>query len=145
MQGPVGWRCVDCGRPPRDPLTVLSWPQLAFGLSVAFGAGTIAGLVGLRLGFLLSLCIGPFIGGLIGEAVMRATGYKRGWPVRALVLGGIVGGLIIAVGVEHLVFFGWFPTDEADLQVLTSVFVGNVFGGIVYIAAASFGALARLR
>ena len=44
MLGPVGMRCT--------------------GAAVALGAGTVAGFVGLQLGFLLSICISPFIGGL---------------------------------------------------------------------------------
>jgi hypothetical protein len=145
MQGPVGWRCIDCGRAPRDPLTSFAPSELAIGLAVAFGAGTIAGLVGLRLGFLLSICIGPFVGGLIGEAVMRATGYKRGRGVRALVLGGIVGGLLIAVAVEHLVLTAPLPAEMMGMDVMATVMATSALSGIVYVAAATFGAFARLR
>ena len=53
--------------------------------TAALGAGTIGGFVGLQIGFIFALCLGPFIGGLIGEAVLRATGYKRGpWMIRCV-------------------------------------------------------------
>jgi hypothetical protein len=88
MMGPVGMRCRDCGTPPRNPLTVFTPAEFGAGAAAALGAGTLAGYVGLQVGFLLSLCIGPIIGGLIAEATMRATGYKRGPLMYALVVGG---------------------------------------------------------
>lgn len=145
MQGPVGWRCKECGRPPRDPLTILTSRQLALGLVVALGAGTLAGLAGMRVGFFLSLCIGPVIGAFIGEGVLRATGYKRGiWPL-ALVLLGIVGGVLIAAGVNVLTYVGGLPAEVAGAGLATSLIMTDLTSAIVYVAAASIGAYARLR
>jgi hypothetical protein len=145
MQGPVGWRCRECGKPPRDLLTILSRRQLALGLAVALGAGTVAGLAGMRVGFFLSLCIGPVIGAFIGEAVMRATGYKRGiWPL-SLVLVGIIGGVLIAAAVNYVTYIGGMPAEIVGAGFATSLILTDLSSAIVYVAAASIGAYARLR
>lgn len=142
LQGPVGLRCRECGTPPRDPLTAFAPAELGAGVAAALGAGTLAGLVGLQIGFFFSLCIGPIIGGLIGEAVLRATGYKRGPVIRLLVVGGIVGGVLLAGLIQYTVLFrevgGGFLGLEGYLTAVS-------LGAIVYILAALFGAFARLR
>jgi hypothetical protein len=146
MDGPVGLRCRDCGKPGPDPLTRLSPSQLAAGVAVGLGAGTIAGFLGLQMGFLLSLCAGPFIGGLIGEGVIRATGYKRGPVVRILVVVGIVGGLLLAAFLHVSLLVGQAGAPgasaiEAGLGMAT-FYVGS---SVLYLAAALFGAFTRLR
>jgi hypothetical protein len=144
MQGPVGWRCKECGKPPRDLLTILTPRQLALGLVVALGAGTLAALAGMRVGFFLSLCIGPVIGAFIAEGVMRATGYKRGiWPL-ALVLLGIMGGVLIAAGVNYMTYTSGVPAEVAESGFATSLIMTDLTSAIVYVAAASIGAYARL-
>jgi hypothetical protein len=101
--------------------------------------------VGLRVGFLLSLCIGPVIGAFIGEGVMRATGYKRGlWPL-ALVLLGIVGGVVIAAAVNYLTFATGLPPEALGQGIMASLIIGDLTSALVYVAAASIGAYARLR
>ncbi len=143
MQGPVGLRCRECGKPGHDPLATLSTAQLAAGTAVALGAGTLAGFVGLRLGFLLSICIGPFVGGLIGEGVMRATGYKRGPIIRLLVAGGIVAGLLLAATVDFAVIL---PVGAGAVEAgLGGYLVVALTSGVIYVAAALIGAFARLR
>ena len=141
MQGPVGMRCRACGTPPRDPLTTLGPAQLGAGIAAALGAGTLAGLVGLQIGFFFSLCVGPIIGGLIGEAVLRATGYKRGPVMRLLVVGGIVGGVLLAGVIQYAVQF----RDVGAYIGLDGYVTAVSLGAIVYILAALFGAFARLR
>jgi len=140
MQGPVGLRCRACGKPPRDPLTSLTPTQLAAGIGVALGAGTLGGLVGLQTGFFLSLCAGPFIGGMISEATLRATGYKRGPAMRLLVIGGIVGGLVLAA-VIRVASFGPIGNVDAVAAYVSVVALSSV----VYLVAATFGGLTRLR
>jgi hypothetical protein len=140
MQGPVGLRCRACGKPPRDPLTTLTPAQLGAGIGVALAAGTLGGLVGLQTGFFLSLCAGPFIGGMITEATLRATGYKRGPLMRLLVVGGIVGGVLVAA-IIRVGSFGPIGSVDTVWAYLSVVAVSSV----VYVLAATFGGLARLR
>ena len=141
MQGPVGLRCRVCGTPPRNPLTNLTPRQLGAGIAVALGAGTLGGFVGLQTGFFLSLCIGPLIGGLITETVLRATGYKRGRRMQLLVVGGIVGGLVLA----SLIQVGVFTTSIAKDLPLTAYVTAVLISSAVYLIAAIVGGLARLR
>jgi hypothetical protein len=142
LQGPVGLRCRECGTPPRDPLTAFAPAELGAGAAAAIGGGTLAGLAGLQIGFFFSLCIGPIIGGLIAEGVLRATGYKRGPVMRLLVLAGIVGGVVLAGLIQYMLLLrqmgGAFLALDAYLTSVT-------LGAIVYILAALFGAFARLR
>ena len=143
MQGPVGMRCKVCGTPPRSPLHSLTAGQFAAGAAVALGAGTIAGFIGLQLGFLLSICIGPFVGGLIGEATMRATGYKRGPLMLLLVGGGIVAGVFVAGAIQFFALPGM--AEAAAFGGLGSYLTVTAFSATLYVAAAMFGAYLRLR
>ena len=146
MQGPVGLRCRDCGRPGPDPLTRLSPAQLAAGMAVGLGGGTVAGYLGLQMGFLLSLCAGPFVGALIGEGVMRATGYKRGTLVRALIVGGIVGGLLLAALLQSAFLWGAFGLGSSiGMQAVGTFVVITAGSGLLYVIAALFGAFTRIR
>ena len=143
MQGPVGMRCKVCGTPPRSPLHTLTPAQFGAGTAVSLGAGTVAGFVGLQLGFLFAICIGPIIGGLLGEAVMRATGYKRGPLMWLLVGAGIVLGVLVA-GVLQFVLL----PDVAAVAAgggLGRYLTVTAVSATVYIAAAMVGAFARIR
>jgi ABC-type amino acid transport system permease subunit len=88
MQGPVGFRCRDCGKPVNDPLTSMKPHQVALGSLVSIGASVLGGLIGLQLGF-LAIFVGFFAGGLTADLVMRVTGYKRGPVMATILLGGI--------------------------------------------------------
>jgi hypothetical protein len=144
MQGPVGMRCKTCGKPKRDPLTMMTPQQLALGSLVAIGAGTVGGFIGIQMGFFFALCLGPFAGGFISEAVQRVTGYKRGARMKALVLGGILLGVLIAAGIYVQMYFGAYATNEqaVGMEVLYRTVLT---GASVYVIAAMIGAYSRLR
>lgn len=144
MQGPVGMRCKSCGKPPRDPLTMMTPQQLGLGAAVAIGAGTIGGFIGIQMGFFLALCLGPFAGGFISEALQRVTGYKRGRRMKALVLGGIVAGVLIAAAIYVQMYYGAYVggEDAVGMEVLYSTVLA---GAVVYVVAAMIGAYSRLR
>jgi hypothetical protein len=143
MMGPVGLRCRDCGTPPRNPLTMFTPAQFGAGTAAALGAGSIAGFFGLQAGFFLSLCIGPFIGGLIAEATLRATGYKRG-PLMYLIVGtGIIGGLLVGGLIRYALYVGDY--GGASSSALGFYIATIASGGFVYVIAALVGAVARIR
>jgi hypothetical protein len=143
MMGPVGLRCRDCGKPPRDPLTSVDAGQLFAGVAAALGAGTIGGFIGMQIGF-LAFFIGVPIGALIGEAILRATGYKRGPVMIGLAVGGIVGGVLLAGIIDYALFIGNLGV-EGGLLPLDQWLMASAQGAIVYIVAALIGALARIR
>ena len=110
MQGPVGMRCKDCGKPVRDAFTSLTAKQIATVLALAALGGLIVGFLGLQFGFLM-LIAGFFAGGLIVQVTDQAVGMKRGRRMMALVLGGILVGSL-AGGLLSL----WFSL--ADLAAM---------------------------
>jgi hypothetical protein len=142
MMGPVGLRCRECGKPPRDALTMLTPTQVWTGAAAGLGAGTIGGFVGLQIGF-FALFIGPFIGGLIGEAVMRATGYKRGPWMLLLVGCGVVGGALVGGAIQYALLVGQF--GGAEILTLDQWIRLNATNGLLYLIAALFGAVTRVR
>lgn len=144
MQGPVGMRCKSCGKPKRDPLTMMTPQQLGLGALVAVGAGTVGGFIGIQMGFFFALCLGPFAGGFISEAVQRVTGYKRGARMKALVLGGILVGVLIAAGIYVQMYFGSYVANE-EAPGMDVLYTTVLAGALVYVVAAMIGAYSRLR
>jgi len=76
---PVGMKCPACGTAPVPRIYRVGPGALAVAVAVAAALGTLAGafLFVWRLGF-FAVFLGPFVGGLIGEAASRAAGWKRG-------------------------------------------------------------------
>jgi len=79
VETPVGMKCPDCGRLPLPAVYRMNPIAIAVVVTVAAGLGALAGafLFIWRLG-ILAIFLGPFVGGLIGEAASRAAGWKRG-------------------------------------------------------------------
>ncbi len=100
MQGPVGFRCRDCGRPVRDPMGSFTPAQLLGGFAVSGGGGLLAAAISARFG-LFALFIAFFAGGIIAQAITRVTGYKIGPAMDALVYGGIIAGAVVAFGIMN--------------------------------------------
>lgn len=147
MQGPVGFRCRDCGKPVYDPLTSFRPEQLVLGSLVSLGASTLGGVIGLQIGFFV-IFVGFLAGGLISDLVMRVTGYKRGPVMAAILLGGIGLGAVIALGLAYGVTIAQYaqyaegePVDYPFLAYL----VATAPWAIAYAGAAMAGAWGRLR
>ena len=100
MQGPVGFRCRDCGKPVRDPMSTLTPAQLLGGLAASFGGGLLAAFIAARFGF-FALFVAFFAGGLIVQGITQITGYKMGPVMDAVVYGGIVAGAVVAFGLAN--------------------------------------------
>jgi hypothetical protein len=99
MQGPVGFRCKECGKLKHDPMTSFTPTQLLLGGLMAIAGGAVVAFIGEQLGF-FTIIIGFFGGGLIADIVMRFTGYKRGPVMVTLLLGGIALGTLLGVAGE---------------------------------------------
>lgn len=100
VQTPVGYRCRECTRAHDDKFFNSSQNDyvLIFALCFLLTAG--AGAIAQSINFIFILLIAGFpVGGLIGEAALRATKRRRGRAsgkiaAAGAVSGGIVGGMI---------------------------------------------------
>jgi hypothetical protein len=145
MQGPVGFRCRECGTPAFDPLTSFTARQIVLGALVSLVAGSFAGLVASRVGF-FGVFIAFFAGGMIAEAVTRVTGYKRGPVMWAIVFGGIVVGTAVAFAVDYAFLYAEFATyAEEEGWSLTSMLLDSAVWALIAAGAACVGAYSRLR
>ena len=142
MQGPVGFRCRECGRPARDPLTSMRPSQVAIGVAISSLGGLVVGVVGSQLGF-LGLLIAWFGGGVIADAVMRFVGFKRGPTMLAILFGGILVGTAVAFLGEAVAFTSSLgPSDGAVLAAY--VYARGPWAALTA-GVACFGAWSRLR
>jgi hypothetical protein len=142
MQGPVGFRCRECGRPAIDPLTSMRPAQLATSLGIAVLGGVIIGLFSGRIG-IFGLILAWFAGGVIADAVIRFVGFKRGPKMVAALFGGmLVGAAAIFVG-EAFALAGQFGTDGGAF-VMSYVFSQGPSAALAA-GIACFGAWSRFR
>lgn len=146
MQGPVGFRCKQCGTLANDPLTKIAPTHAVLGTAVAFGGGVVIGLITGGLGW-FTIFISFFAGGVISEAVIRVTGYKRGPLMLAIVFGGILAGAIVGIGVSTFMLFNQLAglPDEGFTVSLVNVLFGQLPWLFVSVGAACAGAYTRLR
>ncbi len=90
---PVGTRCRECARPRLVPTYHVPWLFLLRGLGAAVGAGAVAGVVLaflVQAFFLLGFLAAAAAGFVVSEAVSLATNRKRGLPLQAVVVVGVV-------------------------------------------------------
>ena len=142
MQGPVGFRCRQCGRPARDPLTSMRPAQLAIAAAVAVSGGLVTGLVTSRIGF-FGLLLAWFAGGLIADAIIRFVGYKRGPRMAATLFGGIVAGAAVALGIEVAVAASSFGPDAGTF--VAAYLIDQGLWAALAAGITCFGAWSRLR
>jgi hypothetical protein len=150
MQGPVGLRCKQCGKPAFDPLTSFTPLQVILGVGAALGSGLVAGYLAGRIGF-FSVLVGYFAGGIIAEIVSRVTGYKRGPVMLGIVLGGIVVGVLAGAVAAFLVDYGAVygavsdDPEAASYFPFQSIVIDTATWALVAAGAACVGAWQRLR
>lgn len=145
MQGPVGFRCKNCGTLANDPLRTISPVQALLGVAVSFGLGLVAAFIAGRIGF-FSIIVSFIAGGFIAEAVTRAIGWKRGMAILVILLGGIIAGHAAGFGIDYLVTWSSLaslPIEEGGLPA--SFFLTNVMWAVVSAGACCVGAYTRLR
>jgi hypothetical protein len=140
MQGPVGFRCRQCGRPARDPLTSMRPSQLAIGLAISVAGGLVVGLLSSNLG-IFGLILAWFAGGVIADAILRFVGIKRGPIMAGTLVGGIVAGAAIAFGIEVAAFLDMFGGPGLIAQILGE----QALLSILAAGIACFGAWSRLQ
>ena len=141
MQGPVGFRCRECGRPARDPLTSVRPSQLAIGLGISVLGGIAVGLISGRIG-LFGLLIAWFVGGVVADSVIRFIGFKRGPRMMAALFGGILMGAALTFVGEAMTFAGSIGPDAGF--VLAYVYSQGPWAALAA-GIACFGAWSRFR
>jgi len=114
VQGPVGFRCRQCGLVKNATLSSFTPQQLVLGIGAAFGGGAILGFLGGQVGF-YSIFIAFFGGGLIAEAMVRVTGLKRGPIMRVMLYGGLLAGFALGAGLQVAMFMGSFVPEGTEL------------------------------
>jgi hypothetical protein len=146
MQGPVGSRCKQCGKLAFDPLTSFTPVQLMLGIGSALIGGLIGGFIAARIGF-FAIFVGYFAGAIIADVVARATGYKHGPVMAAIVLGGIVVGTLIGAAAGFWVEYGTIveAAGREEGFPLQSLIVDALTWSLVATGAACVGAWSKLR
>jgi hypothetical protein len=115
VQGPVGFRCRQCGLVKNASVRDFSPRQLALGLGVTFGGGALLGYLGGQIGF-YSIFVSFFAGSFIAEGAVRFTGMKRGPIMRTLVYGGLLAGFALGAALQITTFMNAIP-PEVDLPL----------------------------
>lgn len=141
IRTPVGLRCPKCARRGRSPLYVLAPQDYLFVAAVALAASLVAGALITQAGFFFTLFLSIPAGGLIAEAVTRAT-RKRGRAVQ------IITGVAIALGAYagpllwRMLASGSLALPANPILVMASLL--NL-GSLLYAVLAIGAAVARLR
>jgi hypothetical protein len=122
VQGPVGFRCRQCGLVKNASISSFTPRQLALGIGVSFGGGAILGYLGGQVGF-YSIFISFFAGAFIAEGAVRFTGLKRGPIMRTIVYGGLLAGFALGAAFQITTFINAIPpeaglTAESWLQTM---------------------------
>ena len=110
VQGPVGFRCRQCGLVKNSSVSDFSPRQLALGIGVTFGGGAILGYFGGQIGF-FSIFLSFFAGSFIAEGAVRFTGMKRGPVMRTIVYGGLLAGFLLGAAIQVTTFMNSVPID----------------------------------
>ncbi|MBC8136627.1 MAG: hypothetical protein H8F28_12125 [Fibrella sp.] len=91
VPGPVGFLCKNCANLGASPLFQIRPERFALAIIAGIVSGGIAGILLQHIGFYIFFTA-PIIGGILGEIVLRAVGYKRGVKVEWITGGSIVAG-----------------------------------------------------
>lgn len=149
MQGPVGFRCRECGKPAFDPMTSFTPAQLAGGAAVAAIGGGLVAVIAPMIGF-FSLFLSFIAGGFIAQAVTNVTGYKMGPVMAGVVYGGIVVGALLAFGLQEGRLLGLLLQYGVDAGGQDGPSLGSILGqafawAAVGAAATCAGAWSKMR
>jgi len=144
VQGPVGFRCRQCGLVKSATISSFTPQQLALGLGLPIGGGAILGYLGGQVGF-YSIFIAFFAGAFLAEAFVRFVGMKRGPIVRAMLYGGLAVGFVAGAALEIATFAGSY-VGEGEGQVPLSVWLQTVVPyAAIGLGATIAGAYSRVR
>jgi hypothetical protein len=141
IRTPVGLRCPKCARLNRSPLYVLAPQDYLIITAVALAASLVAGALITQAGLFFTLFLSIPAGGLIAEAVLRAT-RKRGRAVQVITAACIVLGAYAGPLLLRMLAAGRLGLPGNALVVMASLL--NL-SSILYAVLAVGAAVARLR
>lgn len=146
MQGPVGLRCKDCGKPVRDAFTSMTAQQMLLAIGLPLGAGLVVGYLAMQFGW-FALVLAFFAGRFIVDVLDRTNGIKRGPRMVAMVVGGLLVGTLAGGGLGVWMVWQEMVVAMAGEETLPfEVFIGPMLPQVLIAAGASVaGAIAHLR
>ncbi len=148
MQGPVGLRCADCGKPAFDPLTSLTTGQAVGAFLIALIGGLVVSMIAPRIGF-FGLILAYLGGGFTADMTMRSIGFKAGPMIAGLVIGGIAVGALAAFGLGYGSVLSAVMASSDPAASLAAVFgpllLPGLGWGALYGAVVAAGAWQKLR
>ena len=143
VQGPVGFRCRQCGLVKSASLSSFSAQQLALGLTASVGGAALLGFIGGQIG-IFSIFIAFIGGGFIAETFVRMVGPKRGPIMRALLYGGMLAGFLLGATLQTVWFLGSVGGGEEAFPIGLWLQAMAPFL-LISIGAAFAGAYSRVR
>jgi hypothetical protein len=142
VQGPVGFRCRQCGLAKSATLSSFSPQQIALGLGASLGGGAILGYLGGQLGF-YSIFLAFFAGAFVAEGFVRVVGLKRGPLPRAMLYGGLALGFAVGAILQITTFLNALPAEvDLPLEYWLQTMLPYIAIGL---GAAIAGAYSRVR
>jgi hypothetical protein len=144
VQGPVGFRCRQCGLVKSATISSFTPRQLALGLAIPIGGGAILGYLGGQVGF-YAIFIAFFAGAFLAEGFVRFVGMKRGPIVRAMLYGGLALGFLAGAILEIATFAGAY-VGEGEGPLPLSLWLQTVLPyALIGLGATIAGAYSRVR
>jgi hypothetical protein len=142
VQGPVGFRCRQCGLVKSATISSFTPQQLVLGLGASVGGGALVGYLGGQIGF-YSIFLSFFAGAFIAEAFVRFAGLKRGPIVRTMLYGGLAAGFALGAAAQIVTFMGAIPAEgEVPMQIWLQTMLPYIAIGL---GATLAGAYSRVR
>jgi hypothetical protein len=135
VPGPVGMRCRDCAAVRSSVLYQVHPARFALAAVTGLAAATVVGFVlDWATGFFIYifLFVGPIVGRVMGDIILRTTGNKRGLKLE--ILAGVV--VVLGAVLSELISGNW------------RYLFRNIAEGVVYCVAVgitAYAAVARIR
>ena len=135
IRTPVGYRCPDCVREQQDKFYTATSTDVLIGAAVAWGSGLVAGVVLWLViqilgalgffGFLAAFFLGPAVGGMAAELVLRAMGKRRARRFPWVGTAALVVGILMVAGVTGALFIALL-TSGLFLVLAASTFYARI-------------------
>jgi hypothetical protein len=147
VRTPVGFRCPQCVRGQQAVFYTAAGGDYLIAAVVSLPLAVVAGFIMNYLGWFFAIFLGPLIGGLIAEAVHRATGRRRGRSIKWVVGICIVAGALAAPLFSVLYLYLFVPGAMGYITLAPASLISQLLFrvNIVYVILAVATASARLR